>query len=106
MIDCSGNAAARVFALENTRTWGRCTFVGEGGQITIAVSELLIRKQITLHGSWVTSLRHVEELLEHLVRWNLHPDQIVTHRYPLDQAGEAYRIADRGAAGKVCIVFE
>src|SRR3954451_10090284 len=30
-IDCSGNGAARVVALENTRTWGRCAFVGEGG---------------------------------------------------------------------------
>jgi threonine dehydrogenase-like Zn-dependent dehydrogenase len=104
-IDCSGSAAARVVALENTRTWGRCAFVGEGGEISFAVSELLIHKQITLHGSWVTSLRHMEELLEHLVRWELHPERIVTDRFPLDQADEAYRVADRGAAGKVCIVF-
>jgi threonine dehydrogenase-like Zn-dependent dehydrogenase len=101
-IDCSGSAAARVVALENTRTWGRCAFVGEGGEISFAVSELLIHKQITLHGSWVTSLRHMEELLEHLVRWELHPERIVTDRFPLDQA---CRVADRGAAGKVGIVF-
>jgi threonine dehydrogenase-like Zn-dependent dehydrogenase len=69
------------------------------------VSELLIHKQITLHGSWVTSLRHMEDLLEHLVRWQLHPERIVTHRFALDQADHAYRIADEGA-GKVCIVFE
>jgi threonine dehydrogenase-like Zn-dependent dehydrogenase len=31
---------------------------------------------------------------------------LITHRFPLDRADEAYRIADRGAAGKVCIVFE
>lgn len=105
-IDCSGSGAARLQALQNTRTWGRCAFVGEGGQITFAVSELLIHKQISLYGSWVTSLRHLADLLEHLVRWNLHPERIVTHRFPLDQADEAYRIADRGAAGKVCIVFD
>jgi threonine dehydrogenase-like Zn-dependent dehydrogenase len=105
-IDCSGSGVARLFALENTRTWGRSAFVGEGGQITFAVSELLIHKQITLYGSWVTSLRHMEELLEHLVRWNLHPERIVTHRYSLQQADEAYRVADQGAAGKVCIVFD
>jgi threonine dehydrogenase-like Zn-dependent dehydrogenase len=105
-IDCSGSGAARVVALENTRTWGRCAFVGEGGQVSFAVSELLIHKQISLHGSWVTSLRHMEDLLEHLVRWNLHPESIVTHRYRLGQAAEAYRTADRGAAGKVCIVFD
>jgi threonine dehydrogenase-like Zn-dependent dehydrogenase len=92
--------------LENTRTWGRCAFVGEGGQITFAVSEPLIHKQISRCGSWVTSLRHMADLLEHLVRWNLHPERIVTRRFRLDEADEAYRIADRGAAGKVCIVFD
>jgi hypothetical protein len=30
------------------------------------------------------------------------PDRIVTHSYSLDQADEAYRVADQGAAGKVC----
>ena len=105
-IDCSGSSAARVVALENTRAWGRCAFVGEGGHISFPVSELLIHKQITLHGSWVTSLRHMEELLEHLVRWELHPEAIVTDRFTLDQANEAYRVAARGVAGKVCIVSE
>jgi threonine dehydrogenase-like Zn-dependent dehydrogenase len=105
-IDCSGSGSARVLALEHTRTWGRCAFVGEGGQITFAVSELLIHKQITLYGSWVTSLRHMEQLLENLVRWQLHPERIVTHRFGLGEADEAYRVADGGTAGKVCIVFD
>jgi len=104
-IDCSGNPAGRALALRCTRSWGRCAFVGEGGQISFAVSELLIHKQITLHGSWVTSLRNMELLLDHLVRWNLHPEHTVTHRYPLERAAEAYQVANRGAAGKVCIVF-
>jgi threonine dehydrogenase-like Zn-dependent dehydrogenase len=105
-IDCSGNAAARLLALHSTRTWGRCAFVGEGGQVTFAVSELLIHKQVSLYGSWVTSVRHMEDLLEHLVRWNLHPEAIVTHRFRLDQADEAYRVAAEGLGGKVCIVFD
>ncbi|SFT58332.1 hypothetical protein SAMN05660657_01750 [Geodermatophilus amargosae] len=77
---------------------GRCAFVGEGGPISLPVSELLIHEQVTLHGSWATSLRHTEELLEHLVRWSLHPERIVTHRFTLDQADEAHRVGDRGAA--------
>jgi threonine dehydrogenase-like Zn-dependent dehydrogenase len=105
-IDCSGNAAARLLALQSTRTWGRCAFVGEGGQITFAVSELLIHKQVSLYGSWVTSVRHMEDLLEHLVRWDLHPEVIVTHRFPLDQADQAYQVAAAGQGGKVCIVFD
>ena len=105
-IDCSGNAAAREAALRNTRGWGRCVFVGEGGSVTFAVSDLLIHKQIRLLGSWVTSVSHMEELLEQLVRWGLHPERIVTDRYTLEEAAEAYRVADDGRSGKVCIVWE
>ena len=105
-IDCSGSAAARELALRHTRGWGRCVFVGEGGTVSFAVSDLLIHKQVSLHGSWVTSLLHMEQLLERLVRWDLHPDTVVTHRYALSEAAEAYRVADAGEAGKVCIVWE
>lgn len=104
-IDCSGSAPARLLALRSTRTWGRCAFVGEGGQVTLDVSQELIHRQITLHGSWVTSLRHMSELLENLVRWNLRPDVTVTDTFPLSGASEAYRLADAGRAGKVAIVF-
>lgn len=105
-IDCSGVASAREAALRHTANWGRCVFVGEGGRVDFAVSDLLIHKQIALHGSWVTSLGHMEELLDRLVRWRLHPERIVTHRFALAEADEAYRVADAGAAGKVCVVFD
>ncbi|WP_347350541.1 zinc-binding dehydrogenase [Intrasporangium sp.] len=105
-IDASGNGAAREAALRNTRTWGRCVMVGEGGSITFAVSDLLIHKQIRLHGSWVSSLSHMEELLDNLVRWQLHPEVTVTDRFPLAEAAAAYRLADAGQAGKVCITWE
>ncbi len=105
-VDASGSAAGRLTALSNTGDWGRCVFVGEGGRVEFDVSPLLIHKQIALHGSWVTSLRHMEELLERLVRWNLQPSAVVTHQFPLAEATEAYRVADAGASGKVAIVFD
>lgn len=105
-IDCSGSPAARHLALEGTRRWGRCVMVGEGNIIHFDVSHLLIHRQITMYGSWVTSLGHMEDLVERLVRWNLHPEVTVSHRFTLDQAEEAYKIADAGQSGKVCIVME
>ena len=105
-IDASGSAAGRLTALSSTVDWGRCVFVGEGGSVEFDVSPLLIHKQIALHGSWVTSLRHMEDLLERLVRWNLRPSAVVTHQFPLADAAEAYRVADAGASGKVAIVFD
>ncbi len=105
-IDCSGAAAARKLALQGTRQWGRCVFVGEGNDVQFDVSPLLIHPQITLYGSWVTSVPHMEELVQHLSLWNLHPDRTVTHRFTLDQAAEAYEVADKGQSGKVVITFD
>jgi len=105
-IDCSGAAPARLLALQGTRDWGRCAYVGEGGSVSFEVSKYLIHKQITLYGSWVTSLKHLNELVERLDRWGIHPDVTCTHRLPLTQAAEAYKLAADGQTGKVCIVFE
>jgi len=105
-IDCSGAAAGRLTALAGTRQWGRCAFVGEGGTVTFEVSRLLIHEQITLYGSWVTSLKHLEDLLERLDRRGLHPEKTCTHKLPLAEAAEAYRLADEGQCGKVCIVMD
>ena len=34
------------------------------------------------------------------------PDRIITHRYSLDQADEANRVTDQGAADQACIAFD
>ena len=104
-MDCSGNAAARRLALTQTATWGRCAFVGEGGDVSFDVSPTMIHKQVTLHGSWVTSVQHMADLIDHLDRWQLHPETIVTDTFSLDEAAAAYALADRGTAGKVVITF-
>jgi threonine dehydrogenase-like Zn-dependent dehydrogenase len=45
------------------------------------------------------------DLVEHLSRWDLHPDATVTHRFSLNQAAEAYETADKGQSGKVVITW-
>jgi len=105
-VDCSGSPQGRLLALQGTRQWGRCAFVGEGNKAEFDVSPVLIHPQITLYGSWVTSLKHMEELLERLDRWGLHPEITATHRLPIEQAALAYDLADKGQVGKVVICFD
>jgi threonine dehydrogenase-like Zn-dependent dehydrogenase len=105
-VDCSGSPQGRLLALQGTRRWGRSAMVGEGGTISFDVSQTIIHNQITIYGSWVTSLSHMETLVEKLVEWKLKPEIIVSHRFSLDQVEEAYRVADAGQSGKVCIVME
>jgi threonine dehydrogenase-like Zn-dependent dehydrogenase len=104
-VDCSGAAAARAVALRASRANGRVVMVGEGGRLDLDVSADLIHPQRRLIGSWVTSVPHMADLLEQLVRWDLHPERIVTARFPLAEAGQAYATADAGADGKVAIVM-
>ncbi len=105
-VDCSGSGAARLVALGATRHHGRCVMVGEGNRIEFDVSPMLIHPQITLYGSWVTSVGHMEELVEKLVTWNLKPEITVSHRFDLAHAADAYEVADGGQSGKVCIVMD
>ncbi len=105
-IDCSGNANARYMCLDLAREWGRIVFVGEGGAVAFEPSPLLIHKQLSLFGSWVCSLPQMEDLTELLVRWNLHLDTMITDRFALDQAGQAYALFDSGKTGKVVITAE
>ena len=102
-IDCSGNAEARAIAIRATRKWGKIVMVGGGGSVAFNPSPDIIHDQKTIYGSWVTSTWLMEELVERLVRWNLHPEDIVTHRFSLDQADEAYRLMASGRCGKVAI---
>jgi threonine dehydrogenase-like Zn-dependent dehydrogenase len=104
-VDCSGVASARALALAGTRRWGRCVMVGEGGRLEIDVSPALIHPQISVIGSWVTSVGRMEELVERLHRWALHPDKTVTDTFPLDRTGDAYAAADTGTRGKVAVVM-
>jgi threonine dehydrogenase-like Zn-dependent dehydrogenase len=65
---------------------------------------LLLHRQLTLYASWVTSLPAMEELADSLVRWDVSPQRLVTDILPLEKADEAYRLANSGQTGKVCLV--
>jgi len=105
-VDCSANDFARVTAIRATRKWGRIVFLGEGGTVEFNPSPDIIHDQKTVFGSWVTSTWLMEELVERLVRWNLHPADLVTHRFALDRAGEAYALMASGKCGKVAVCFD
>ncbi|HEV2174474.1 MAG TPA: zinc-binding dehydrogenase [Nitrospira sp.] len=105
-VDCSASADARATAIRATRKWGKMVMVGEGGTVTFNPSPDIIHDQKTIYGSWVTSIWLMEELVERLVRWNLHPQDLVTHRFALDQADEAYKLMASGRCGKVAVCPE
>ena len=102
-VECSAKSAARSTAVGATRKWGKIVLLGMGGEVQFDASKDLIFDQKTVYGSWVTTTWLMEELVERLVRWNLHPADIITHRFPLERASEAYALMASGKCGKVAI---
>jgi len=105
-VDCSANEQARLTCIQAARKWGRIVFLGEGGTCAFQPSPDIIHDQKTIYGSWVTSLWRMEELVERLVRWQIHPERLITHRFPLEQAAAAYAVMAEGRCGKVAVVFD
>jgi threonine dehydrogenase-like Zn-dependent dehydrogenase len=105
-FDCSAADPGRQLAIRAARKWGRIAFVGEGGTCAFNPSPDIIHDQKTIYGSWVTSLWRMEELTERLVRWNIHPDRLITHRFPLEKVADAYALMAGGQCGKVAVCFD
>jgi threonine dehydrogenase-like Zn-dependent dehydrogenase len=105
-FDCSASDAGRATAIRAARQWGKIAFVGEGGEVHFNPSPDIIHPQKSIYGSWVTSIWLMENLVEELVRWKMHPDTLVTHRFSLDRADEAYKLMASGNCGKVAVCFD
>ncbi len=105
-VDCSANAEARTTAIRATRKWGKIVFLGEGGSVQFNPSPDIIHDQKTIYGSWVTSIWLMEELVERLVRWSLYPEDIITHRFVLQDVAQAYCLMASGKCGKVAVCAE
>jgi threonine dehydrogenase-like Zn-dependent dehydrogenase len=105
-FDASGSDKGRAAAIRAARQWGKIAFVGEGGTVNFNPSPDIIHPQKSIYGSWVTSIWLMEDLVEELVRWDLHPDLLITHRFPLEKADDAYKLMAGGNCGKVAVCFD
>jgi threonine dehydrogenase-like Zn-dependent dehydrogenase len=104
-LDTTGAAEARLAAVRSAKTWGTVCFVGEGGDVTIDVSRDMLRKQLTLIGSWTFSAMGQLECARFAVDNGIDVDALFSHRWKLEQADEAYRVFDTQSTGKGVIVF-
>ena len=104
-VDCSGSDGGRQTAVRATRDWGKVVFVGEGNTLSLNPSPDMMHSQKTVYGSWVTSTWRMMDLVDRLVRWGIHPGDLITDEFPLEKADAAYALMASGKCGKVAIVF-
>ncbi len=99
-LDTSSAPEGRIAAIRSAKVWGTMCFVGERNNVTIDVSPDILRKQLTMIGSWTFSVIGQAECARFIVERNLAVDQLFTHRWKLSQAEEAYQLFDQQNSGK------
>ena len=89
----AGSATALHWAINSVRKGGNVSIVGVYGPTFNAVPiGNAINKGLTLRMNQASVKRHLPRLIEHIQAGHISPKEIITHRIPLEEIGEAYHI--------------
>ena len=102
-IDCAGDASAQRLLINATRRNGAVAFVGESGDLTLKVSDQLIRKGLTLHGIWHYNLNDIPKLFEVARKSKELLDKMITHTFPMSKVKDAWELQITRQCGKVIL---
>lgn len=105
-IDCSGAPPAQNAALDATRKMGAVAFVGESSSTTINPSDQMIRKLLRVIGAWYFPLGEFEEIARFVVDNEVPVEKMITHRFSLEEAPEAFRMFDQRETEKAVFVWD
>ena len=103
-IECSSAEPARLAAIRGARSWGKVCFVGEGGSVAIDVSPDMLRKQLTLLGSWTFNKQRQDECARFIASRGIRVETLISDRFRLSEAEAAYRKFDKQNMGKGMIL--
>jgi threonine dehydrogenase-like Zn-dependent dehydrogenase len=102
-IDCSGNSAAQLQCLDAVKVHGRVAFLGlKAETIPVNMTQHLLLKELTLIGSWASSMPEHFEIVD-LIQRGMPIDKIITHQYGIDDSPTALNKFFDGEAVKVAI---
>ena len=102
VIECSGNKNAILTAINSLRLRGRLVQVGVCSRLEIDTFEHLIKKEIEITGSRNFNNNELDEIIE-FVRRNPKVNDVITHRYSIDEAIKAFETAHKGEGLKILI---
>ena len=102
-VECSGGDKYQRICIAGTRRKGQLAFVGESDDLTLRVSDDLIRKGLSLHGSWHWNLQDTALLMETIQGSTSLIDKLITHTFPLSRVEDAFKLQMTGKSGKVLL---
>jgi len=102
-VECSGEAEPLYWALELVRHFGQVGIIGERQESKINPSNHFLRKEVTLSGSTCFPLQEFDEIARMYER-GMRAAEMITHRFTVDQAAEAYATFATKQTGKCIFV--
>ena len=102
-VDCSGVPAAQRLMIDATRRRGQVSFVGEGGDVAVNVSNDMIRKGLTLNGVWHWNRGDAARIMQVLAKSAPLLDKFVTHTFPMSRVEDAWKLQLTGNCGKILL---
>ena len=88
-----GSATALHWAINSVKKGGVVSIVGVYGPIdTLVPIGNVVNKGLTLRGNQASVKRLLPKLIEHVKNGVLDPKALITHRVPLEEVSDAYRI--------------
>ena len=103
-LDCSPEPATTTMALESAAIHGRVALIGEKEEAAIRPSAQYIRKELTTVGNWYFTGPDYFRILD-LYRRGLDLSGLVSHRFPLAEAGQAFATFASRQSGKVLLTY-
>ena len=102
-VDTTGAEMYVRFLLGALRRRGDLAIVGEGGDVRFALSDDLIRNGFHVHGIWHYSMNDAPFMMDMISAVGDQLETLITHRFPLDQTADAWRLQQTGRCGKVVL---
>jgi L-iditol 2-dehydrogenase len=102
-VDCTGVPQAQRFLVDAVRRKGTVSLVGEGGALEIFTSKDMIRKGISVRGSWHWNLADTPQMMRMIAEVGDLLDKQITHTFPMSQVQEAWELQLTGNCGKVLL---
>ena len=102
-LDCSGTVAAERFCIDAARRRGSVAFVGEcSAELGIRISPDLIRKGLTIIGSWHYNLSDFPLIMK-VIQESPLADQLISHVIPMREIQRAFEISASHECAKIIL---
>ena len=102
-LDCSGNVQAERLCVDATRRKGKVCFVGEcQDDLAIRISPDMIRKGLTLIGSWHYNLNSYPQVMQ-VIQHSPVIDLLISHKWPMSEIQRAFECSTSHDSAKIVL---